>query len=79
MGSVLASEVEALTTQDKILVEQYQTSILSNVARGVLKPLTAFFELDIPHIPWYKLRARHVAAPYLYFLSFAAMMKWIES
>jgi hypothetical protein len=33
--------------------------------------VTATFHINLPHIPWYRLRARHVAAPYLYFLSFA--------
>jgi len=32
--------------------------------------MTAYIELDPPHIPWYKLRSRHVAAVYMYFLSY---------
>lgn len=65
-------EVEALAWEEHIVFEQYQSSILSFAASRYLRNLTAFFELNPPHIPWYKLRARHVAAPYLYFMSFAS-------
>ena len=35
-----------------------------------MRPYTAFFELNPAHIPWYKFRARHLSATYLYFMSF---------
>lgn len=45
-----------------VVLEQYQTSLIGR--RGLrFQNLTAFIELDPPHIPWYKLKARHIAAP----------------
>ncbi|TFJ87049.1 hypothetical protein NSK_001383 [Nannochloropsis salina CCMP1776] len=52
-----------------IVFEQFQTSLIGR--RGFfLRHLTAFVQLDPPGIPWYRLRSRHVAAVYMYFLSF---------
>jgi hypothetical protein len=45
-----------------VVLEQYQTSLIGR--RGLrFQNLTAFVELDPPHIPWYRLKSRHIAAP----------------
>jgi len=72
LASVLKEEITALARMEDVVFEQYQTSLLSFAANLHLKPLTAFFDLDPKHIPWWKLRARHVCAPYLYFHSMAS-------
>ena len=72
LASVLKEEIIALAREEDVVFEQYQTSLLSFAANLHLKPLTAFFDLDPKHIPWWKLRARHVCAPYLYFHSMAS-------
>lgn len=72
LASVLREEITALARREDVVFEQYQTSLLSCAANLHLKPLTAFFDLDPKHIPWWKLRARHVCAPYLYFHSMAS-------
>lgn len=72
LASVLKIEITALAREEDVVFEQYQTSLLSFAANLHLKPLTAFFDLDPKHIPWWKLRARHVCAPYLYFHSMAS-------
>ena len=65
---VVQREVVALRDLG-IVFEQYQTSMIGR--RGLLlRHLTAFVQLDPPDIPWYRLRARHVAAVHMYFLSF---------
>eukprot|EP00624_Nannochloropsis_granulata_P002526 evm.model.NODE_22740_length_8389_cov_39.273216.2 len=66
---VVQREVVALRDLG-IVFEQYQTSMIGR--RGLLlRHLTAFVQLDPPDIPWYRLRARHVAAVHMYFLSFS--------
>eukprot|EP00624_Nannochloropsis_granulata_P007318 evm.model.NODE_7157_length_17160_cov_22.777040.7 len=72
LASVLKEEITALAREEDVVFEQYQTSLLSFAASLHLKPLTAFFNVDPKHIPWWKLRARHVCAPYLYFHSMAS-------
>lgn len=72
LASVLKEEITALAQEEDVVFEQYQTSLLSFAASLHLKPLTAFFDVDPKHIPWWKLRARHVCAPYLYFHSMAS-------
>ncbi len=72
LATVLKEEIVDLTLTENVVFEQYQTSILSFAASIHLKPLTAFFDLDPKHIPWWKLRARHVCAPHLYFISMAS-------
>jgi len=65
---VVQKEVLALRRLG-IVFEQFQTSLIGR--RGFfLRHLTAFVQLDPPGIPWYRLRSRHVAAVYMYFLSF---------
>lgn len=45
-----------------VILEQYQTSLIGR--RGLrFQNLTAFVELDPGHVPWYKLKSRHIAAP----------------
>lgn len=70
IASVLHDEAHELSTREHIVLEQYQTSLIGNNA-SKLSAVTAFFHLTPPHIPWWRLRSRHVSAPYLYFLSFA--------
>lgn len=72
IATVLKEEITTLACDEGCVFEQYQTSILSFAANMHLKPLTAFFDLNPSHIPWYKLRARHISAPYLYFMSMAS-------
>ena len=63
--------MEALHREEKVVFETYKTSVLSHAAANTLRPHSAYFEVNLPHVPWWKLRSRHVAAPYIYFMSFA--------
>ncbi|EWM28025.1 hypothetical protein Naga_100008g20 [Nannochloropsis gaditana] len=73
LASVLKEELANLVQEEDVVFEQYRTSLLSFAANFHLKPFTAFFDLNPKHIPWWKLRARHVCAPYLYFHSMASL------
>ena len=68
LPAVLTEEVEELKDEARIVFETYKTSILSHAAANALRPHSAFFEVNLPHVPWWKLRSRHVAAPYIYFM-----------
>jgi hypothetical protein len=59
--SLVYEGVRALSQEHNVIFEQYQTSVIGNPAVK-LGSMTAFFEVDPPHIPWYRLRARHIAA-----------------
>jgi hypothetical protein len=72
LPAVLVEEMEELKETERLVFETYKTSVLSHAAANTLRPHSAFFEVKLPNIPWWKLRSRHVAAPYIYMMSFAA-------
>ena len=54
ISDTLFDEVQGLAADHHIVFEQYQTSILGTPAVR-LRSMTAYFMLDIPHIPWYRV------------------------
>lgn len=71
LPAALTEAMEGLREDERVVFEVYKTSVLSHAAANTLRAHAAYFDVQLPHIPWWKLRSRHVAAPYIYFMSFA--------
>lgn len=77
LPAVLTETMEGLREEERVVFETYKTSVLSHAAANTLRAHSVYFEVQLPHIPWWKLRSRHVAAPYIYFMSFAGTYIYI--
>lgn len=55
LPAVLTEEMEELKEEEGVLFETYKTSVLSHAAANTFRPYSAYFDVDLPHIPWWKV------------------------